>query len=464
MKNFLFLIFILFAQFLDFESKPYNVIIIGAGASGIAAAKKLNEQGPNNFNIKILEARDRIGGRISTDFKSFGYPIDLGAIHITSQNDNPILKNAHKTNIKLVYLDRSNSLMYTENNKILKNGLEMFSQLAYRLLDFIKKNYVIYKNYPVKYAVSQFIEKNKFSPLEKLMVKSESYSYNLSLKRPLNDLKEYIFAGASSFGDECFMTPDGYVKTLEPEVWNFYDKIQFNTVITSISQESQEKKSKIKSNKDKVILTDQKGNKYTSDYVIVTVPLGYLKKNLINFSPELSVEKKEAIEKLAVFNMNKIFIEFEEKFWPNSYYFTLFTLNGPFIFDRAVNMHKIYKNRNLILLLISEDKYDELKNYSNAEIQKMILDSMALTFPQHKDKMKITKFLFTNWIDEPFTYGSFSEPGGHEYLRRRFEEPEGRIIFAGEHTHQKYNAYVYGAYLTGLRAADQIIEFTSNIK
>jgi monoamine oxidase len=452
MKNFLFLFLILFAQFLFFKSKPYDVIIIGAGASGIAAANKLSQEGPNNFNVKILEARNRIGGRISTDFKTFGYPIDLGAIHITRQKDNPILHNAYKNNLKLVSLNRDDNLMFNENNKIFRNGNKTYGVINSRLLGFIKKNYIKYKNSSVKYVVDQFREKNKLTPIEKIFLISVAHSLNFGLKRPLYDLKDYLFAGAPSFNDEFFMTPDGYIKTLEPEASKF--NIQFNTVITSINQENQGE------NFNKITLTDHKGNKYVSDYVILTVPLGYLKKDLIKFTPDLSNRKKEAIQKLGFFNMNKIFIEFEEKFWPDSDYFTLLT--DPFICDAVVNMKNIYKNRNLILFLISEDRYEILREKSEVEIQEMILKAMRSSFPQHKNKMKITKFFMTNWNDDPFTYGSFSEPGGHEYLRRRFEEPEGRLIFAGEHTCRKFNAYVYGAYQSGIRAAEQIMSLRSS--
>src|SRR5688572_5986892 len=53
-----------------------KVVIIGAGAAGIAAATKLKKAG---FDVTILEARNRIGGRIWTDYKLANNPIELGA-------------------------------------------------------------------------------------------------------------------------------------------------------------------------------------------------------------------------------------------------------------------------------------------------------------------------------------------------------------------------------------------------
>ena len=57
------------------EELHYDVIVIGAGMSGIACAKKLSENGKK---VVILEAKDRIGGRIFTDETSFSVPVDLG--------------------------------------------------------------------------------------------------------------------------------------------------------------------------------------------------------------------------------------------------------------------------------------------------------------------------------------------------------------------------------------------------
>src|SRR6478752_10512840 len=53
-----------------------NVVIVGAGLAGLAAAAKLGEAG---FSVVMLEARDRIGGRVFTQHDSAGAPIELGA-------------------------------------------------------------------------------------------------------------------------------------------------------------------------------------------------------------------------------------------------------------------------------------------------------------------------------------------------------------------------------------------------
>ena len=77
-------------------SQPH-IGIIGAGISGLRCAAKLSQYG---FNVTILEARDRLGGRICQSTK-LGYPIDLGPQWIHTSGDNPLLDIARKTGTPL---------------------------------------------------------------------------------------------------------------------------------------------------------------------------------------------------------------------------------------------------------------------------------------------------------------------------------------------------------------------------
>ena len=75
----------------------YDVIIIGAGVSGLAAAKKLIDE---NREVLVLEARNRLGGRICTD-RSLGFPLDLGASWMHDLPNNIIAKQNSLFNIQL---------------------------------------------------------------------------------------------------------------------------------------------------------------------------------------------------------------------------------------------------------------------------------------------------------------------------------------------------------------------------
>ena len=79
-------------------TKIKKVLVIGAGISGLAAAKNLNDSG---YDVTILEAKDRIGGRLYTD-RSLGVPLEVGAnwIHDNNPKTNPIMKIKEELGLK----------------------------------------------------------------------------------------------------------------------------------------------------------------------------------------------------------------------------------------------------------------------------------------------------------------------------------------------------------------------------
>ena len=68
-----------------FSSNP-DVIVIGAGAAGLAATSHLIE---NGNSVTCIEANNRIGGRVHTDNDTFGVPYDIGAHWVQNGRYNP---------------------------------------------------------------------------------------------------------------------------------------------------------------------------------------------------------------------------------------------------------------------------------------------------------------------------------------------------------------------------------------
>src|SRR4051812_31519859 len=76
------------------SSGDVDVAIIGAGAAGLAAARRVAAAGRR---YALLEAGNRIGGRCVTDNRTFGAPFDLGAHWIRQADNNPVVKAATKS-------------------------------------------------------------------------------------------------------------------------------------------------------------------------------------------------------------------------------------------------------------------------------------------------------------------------------------------------------------------------------
>src|SRR3989344_3858738 len=112
-----FLLFVAYAQTLvTSESEHHEIIVIGAGMAGIAAANQLNEYGFKD--IVILEARDITGGRMLTDSSYENYRLDVGASWIHGTKDNPIAELAEEYGIETVPFDDEESAIFYDENGI----------------------------------------------------------------------------------------------------------------------------------------------------------------------------------------------------------------------------------------------------------------------------------------------------------------------------------------------------------
>src|SRR5689334_16545693 len=79
-----------------------DVIVVGAGAAGLVAARELTAAG---LAVRVLEARDRVGGRAWTDRQTLGLPIDRGCAWLHSADRNPWTEYARRQGFRL--LERS---------------------------------------------------------------------------------------------------------------------------------------------------------------------------------------------------------------------------------------------------------------------------------------------------------------------------------------------------------------------
>ncbi|KAJ0053974.1 hypothetical protein Pint_01363 [Pistacia integerrima] len=91
------------------QARSPSVIVIGGGMAGVAAARALHDA---SFKVVILESRDRLGGRVNTDY-SFGFPVDLGASWLHGVcNENPLAPVIGRLGLPLYRTSGDNSVLY----------------------------------------------------------------------------------------------------------------------------------------------------------------------------------------------------------------------------------------------------------------------------------------------------------------------------------------------------------------
>lgn len=111
--------------------KHGKVIVIGAGISGLAAAQQLQQFG---MEVLVLEARDRVGGRIAT-FRKGGYVADLGAMVVTGLGGNPITILSKQVKMELHKIKQKCPLYESNGTTVPKDKDEMVEREFNRLLE-----------------------------------------------------------------------------------------------------------------------------------------------------------------------------------------------------------------------------------------------------------------------------------------------------------------------------------------
>lgn len=231
----------------------------------------------------------------------------------------------------------------------------------------------------------------------------------------------------------------------------------------------------------KVKVECDKGDTFTADHVIVTIPLGVLKEKAKTlFEPELPQYKQESIERLLFGTVDKIYLEYEQPFlspsiteimlvWEKYDYDTAGSSKSDSI---ALNwFRKIYSftkvTETLLLGWISgkEAEYMETLPFETVaekctEILRNFLKDPYV--PQPK------KCIFTTWKSQPFSMGSYTSMavGATQDDIENLAQPlyasphqaRPSVLFAGEHTHLNFYSTVHGAYLSGRTAAQIIYE------
>ena len=197
------------------------------------------------------------------------------------------------------------------------------------------------------------------------------------------------------------------------------------------------------------VIAKTTGNEsYEADKVLVTVPIKILQNDQIAFQPELPQEKREAIGNVFMGDGIKIFIEFDEKFYPDilsfGNIFKALTEENKFVYDAAF---KKDSDKNILGLFAINEKASTYTNLSEEEIISKFLSELDEIF-EGKATIHYKKHIIQNWSKEPYIQGaySYSFDGNKNDIVNIISEPLiNKIYFAGEALSKENQAMVQGA-------------------
>ncbi|KAH7411149.1 hypothetical protein BKA64DRAFT_375042 [Cadophora sp. MPI-SDFR-AT-0126] len=298
------------------SSKPH-VCVVGAGISGLRCAEVLLQ---NGCQVTIIEARNRIGGRICQSDK-LGYRADIGPnwIHTSDAEGRfPILDLARKTKTPLhSWNDKQN--IYTSSGKLLPatKSSELSTILWTDIESAIAHSAKNGKDIPETASLRDFLEQkarerfpNNKEDREILMQMAEMWGAYIGEPLHRQSLK---FAWMEEC---CGGTGEMFVETtweailaeiarlpLEKAKVRLGERVVGITTMDRDAEGSQ------------VVVLTEKGESLSFDEVLMTTPLGWLKQNKNIFQPALPERLLAGIDGVSVGHLEKVYITFPSAFW-----------------------------------------------------------------------------------------------------------------------------------------------------
>lgn len=412
-----------------------SVLIVGAGAAGLAAAGELQTQGIQN--VVIVEARERVGGRIWTGKIGGDVPVELGATWIHGISGNPVHEIAQRNDIAMAETDYDNEVRYDQSgrelepvDRALRRG---FIDLAYELPD--ETLLEVFE----RFAAVNDLDTDERRDWRQFL--SSMFEHELGADIADLSIVSYDGGGYLRGGDVVF--PEGYAQIVD--ALSFGQDIRLNHPVELIDYSG-----------DKVSVNTSSGTAFEADRVIVTVPLGVLKDGLISFEPQLPAQIQQSIDSLAMGVLNRTCLLFNEVFWEPEVEWIGIVGDRPSEWAETLNLYP-YQQQPVLAMFNAGSFGSELEQYSDQQLAERAVEVLEAVFgdvPAPVDSVS------TRWRSDPWTRGSYSYvPAGASFdSYSELARPVGeRLFFAGEATHNRYPSTVHGALLSGRRAARQII-------
>jgi len=430
------------------EGKQYDVIVLGAGLSGLSAAYTLKKLGVDD--ILVLEAKNRIGGRVYT--KEFVTPdgplsVELGAEWI-GENQRTIIAICRALGLVLVPHKAGHDIYI--NGRYIKAGKPVFNKRWQRrtsyMLGQINHSYspaekreldkVSFDDFLARSGVSDFdrqvLELREGTVTGCSLKDMSAYAvlyHHLSLQNDKIDCDDFYIVGGNS------QLPE---KLAQAVGWG---RIQNNTEVVSIAQD-----------KSGVTIKDAKGVIYSAKHLICTLPI----KPLLNINwkhAAIPPEKTQAWQEMKYASITKTSFIFSHRFWSKKRMGVYSSTDACQVYHATD--HQRLKSWGALNSYVFGKYQDEFLALNPEEQLLASLDALKLSHSNASYKMAVLQKI---WDQDRFAGGAYSyfQPGQWFGIRPVLRQPAGHIHFAGEYLADDAG-YMNGAMESGIDAARKIV-------
>lgn len=383
----------------------------------------------------VVEARDRIGGRVWTDL-SLGTPVDLGASWIHGVRGNPIARIAREHDIETVSTDDGEEIVWDADGTRFTSAELAAAYRAHEAIVEAAEASAEELDEDVSLEEAFEEELDAEGADERLIRYLWSSSVEGDFAEDLSRLSLSAFAQSQALGGGEHVFPGGYSQIAEALAEGLDVRTEFVV-------------ERIRHDRDRVIVEGDESLRGT--HAIVTLPLGVLASGAVEFSPGLPARKRAAIRRMKMGRVCKVALRFAEVAWPRATYLgyaSRYRGEFPafFSFDEGIPVLVAY---------VAGDAARALEADDDREVRAHAMRVLRTMLPDIGDPEAIA---VTRWGEDPYALGAYSTiPVGmdlEDYAA--LAAPVGRVLFAGEHTYAEHPATVHGAYLSGVAAAERI--------
>ena len=426
-----------------------RVLVVGAGIAGLTVANALTHAG---VECLVLEARDRIGGRLHTADLG-GLPVDLGGSWIHMPNGNPMSVFARLAGVPCERADpvpemtgfdcgEGRRLSAAETADLLGCYLEGLPESTERLLAMLGQDASMAQ------AIEAFVASGGRPPEQARRVRQmlyagiEAESADLAERQSLRWMWNELEYDGSYFGD---VPAGGYRRLMDAMVSDV--DVRLGRSVTEIE-----------ASRDGVRVRTADGSVEEGSHVVVTVPLGVLKQGLPRFSPALPPDRLAAVERLGFGRFEKVALRFSEPFWRDAGFPHLMVFpRDPDEWMVWVIGQDAFGGGPVLVFFVFHSAAERLAQRAAT------LRSAGAWHAGRGDRPPVPRASRRGrhlMVSDPWARGAYAHipPGVSPADADLLGDPvRGRLLFAGEHTQSARLAYADGALTSGIREAKRLL-------